>query len=353
MFKSVFTELTYVYEHSRIKMPTLITEQNEKNTKTQELGANAALSREFSVGEWRVLPQLNRIRLNGTVEDRQLEPRLVKLLCYLAANEERVLSREELVQELWPRVLVNENSLTRAISELRRKLQSQDSSAPDYIETIPKRGYRLLPSIELREPEVIASSPSKFLSWVFFFTTPSLSYATAAAAACLCLLIAGWVSMEDTDVIKRGFDKVNFTALLSDGLLDNKLDYLGGKLQLGTFDRSPSSIATPILSLDEKQYAFIQYDTSGSTIFLGGLGTTIEPTPVYYSSQHLFNLAWSPVGNNLLFAMKPSIRSAAVFLTASETAELVTLNLNTLETGRLTEEIDPPNSSSPNSLNLT
>jgi len=334
-------------------MPRLITEKNGKNTKTQELGTSAALSREFFVGEWRVFPQLNRIRLNGTGEERQLEPRLVKLICYLAANKERVLSREELVQELWPRVLVNENSLTRAISELRRQLQSQDSSAPDYIETIPKRGYRLLPSIELREPEVIASSPLKLLSWAFLFTTPSLSYATAASAACLFLLVAGWVSLADTDVIKRGFDRVNFTALLSDGLLDNKLDYLGGKLQLSTIDRSPSSIATPIVSLDEKQYAFIQYDTSGSTIFLGGLGTAIEPTPVYYSRQHLFNLAWSPVGNSLLFAMKPSIRSAAVFLTAGETAELVTLNLNTLETSRLMEEINPPGSSSPNSLNLT
>ena len=79
------------------------------------------------MGEWRVLPQLNRIRCSGTNEERQLEPRLIKLLCFLGANEELVLSREELIQELWPRVIVNENSLTRAISELRKQLQSQDS----------------------------------------------------------------------------------------------------------------------------------------------------------------------------------------------------------------------------------
>jgi DNA-binding winged helix-turn-helix (wHTH) protein len=333
-------------------MPTRIADQTEQNTKTLEPGTNVALSHEFTVGEWRVLPQLNRIRRNSTGEERQLEPRLVKLLCYLAANEERVLCREELVKELWPRVLVNENSLTRAISELRKQLQSQNSMVPNYIETIPKRGYRLLPSIELREAEVTAPPSFNDLPWAALFTTPTLRY----AAACLCVLVAGWVSLDGVNIIDREFDRVSSPVVLSDQLLDNKPDYLGGELQLSTIESNSSvveSIATPIVSLDEKQYAFIQYDTSGSTIFLGALGTAVEPTSVYFSSQHIFNLAWSPVGNNLLFAMKPSMRTAAVFSTAGETAELITLNLNTLETSRLIEEINPADSNSPNGLNLS
>jgi DNA-binding winged helix-turn-helix (wHTH) protein len=337
-------------------MPTLITEQTEQNRGAAELDTRPALSREFSVGEWRVLPQLNRIRHNGADEERQLEPRLIKLLCFLAANEERVLSREELVQELWPRVVVNANSLTRAISELRKQLQSQDSLVPNYIETIPKRGYRLLPSIELREAEVIASSLINDSRWTALFTMPTLKVGTTASAACLCLLIAGWVSLEGANFIDREFDRGSSPVLLSDELLNNKQDYLGGELQLSTIDSNSSlveSIATPVVSLDEKQYAFIQYDTSGSTIYLGGLGTAIEPVPVYYSNQHVFNLAWSPLGNNLLFAMKPSMTTAAMYSTAGETAELVTLNLNTLETNRLVEDINPADSTSPNSLNLT
>ena len=335
-------------------MPTLIADQTEQNTKTLELGTKAALSHEFSVGEWRVLPQLNRIRRNTTGEERQLEPRLVKLLCYLAANEERVLGREELVKELWPRVLVNENSLTRAISELRKQLHSQNAVVPNYIETISKRGYRLLPSIELTEAEVIAPSRFNDLHWAALFATPTLRY--AAWAACLCLLVAGWVSLDSANLVDREFDRISSPVVLSDELLDNKPDYLGGELQLSTIDSNSSvveSIATPIVSLDKKQYAFIQYDTSGSTIFLGGLGTAIEPTSVYFSSQHIFNLAWSPVGNNLLFAIKPSMQTVAGFSTGGETAELVTLNLNTLETSRLIEEINPADSNSPNGLNLS
>lgn len=343
-------------------MPTLTLEQIEQieqieqNRETQELNTKPALSCEFSMGEWRVLPQLNRIRLKGTGEERQLEPRLIKLLCFLGANEERVLSREELVLELWPRVVVNENSLTRAISELRKQLQSQDSMIANYIETIPKRGYRLLPSIERREAEIVALTLPNASRWTALFAIPTLRVGTAATAACLCLLIAGWVSLEGASFINRGFDSVSSPVLLSDELLDNKPDYLGGELQLSTLDsnsRVVESIATPVVSLDEKQYAFIQYDTSGSTIFLGGLGTAVEPSPVYYSSQHVFNLAWSPVGNNLLFAMKPAVTTTAVYSTVGETAELVTLNLNTLETSRLVEGIHPANDNSPNGLNLT
>jgi hypothetical protein len=185
---------------------------------------------------------------------------------------------------------------------------------------------------------------------------PTLKVGTTASAACLCLLIAGWVSLEGANFIDREFGRGSSPVLLSDELLNNKQDYLGGELQLSTIDSNSSlveSIATPVVSLDEKQYAFIQYDTSGSTIYLGGLGTAIEPVPVYYSNQHVFNLAWSPLGNNLLFAMKPSMTTAAMYSTAGETAELVTLNLNTLETNRLVEDINPADSTSPNSLNLT
>lgn len=340
-------------------MPTLnveLIETIEQSSESQESNTRPPMAREFSVGEWRVLPQLNRIRHLVKGEERQLEPRLIKLLCFLAANEERVLSREELVQELWPRVVVNENSLTRAISELRKQLQSPDSLLPNYIETIPKRGYRLLPRIELQEAEVVSPSLLNVSHWAALFATPTLRVGTVASAACLCLLIAGWVSLKDVNFIDRGFDGLNPPVLLSDELLDNKPDYLGGELQLSTIESNTSvvdSIATPVVSQDEKQYAFIQYDSSGSTIFLGGLGTAIEPVPVYYSSLHVFNLAWSPVGNKLLFARKPSVTTAAMYSTASDTAELLTLDLNTLETSRLVEDINPADTKSPNGLSLT
>ncbi|WP_237134588.1 transcriptional regulator [Pseudohongiella sp. O18] len=87
--------------------------------------------------------------------ERTLEPRLMKLLCRLAEQPGRVVSRETLVEYLWPRVIVNDNSLTRAVSDLRRALTLQTASVTDSsvnadadtrpvrIETVPKRGYSL------------------------------------------------------------------------------------------------------------------------------------------------------------------------------------------------------------------
>jgi DNA-binding winged helix-turn-helix (wHTH) protein len=80
---------------------------------------------------------------NGVTCERQLEPRLMRLLCLLADNAGSVLTRDELITALWPRVVVNENSLTRAVSDLRRLLSPPNGSNIQFIQTVPKRGYRL------------------------------------------------------------------------------------------------------------------------------------------------------------------------------------------------------------------
>jgi len=338
-------------------MSTRVAEQNQQEVEAEQQSVKPALDHEFSIGIWRVLPQLNRIVQQSSLEERQLEPRLIKLLCFLAANDDRVLSRDALVQELWPRVVVNENSLTRAISELRKQLQSQDSKLTNYIETIPKRGYRLLPRVELAEIKLAPAAPTLDTHWTQSFKLHSIPYGSTVSAACLCLLLAGIVSLNSGKLLNPEFESAGGPVLLSDELLDLNQDYLGGELQLSTIENNSAvtdSIATPVVSLDEKQYAFIQHHTTGSTVFLGALGTAIEPVPVYDSKQYLFNLAWSPVGNNLLFAMKPSPTTTALFSTFNETADLVTLNLNTLEISRLIEDITPADAdNTPGGLNLT
>ena len=333
-------------------MSITITEQREEGFALSLHAAAPALARPFSFGDWRVLPHLNRLQHLASSEERQLEPRLVKLLCFLAANEHQVLSREELVQELWPRVIVNENSLTRAISELRKQLQSANAAHPNYIETIPKRGYRLIPTVEFTENRQTASLLANSTPWSESLMQSHRRVNAAIAAASLCLIIAWWMYQDTESLIdiNRG------PLLLSDNVLNEEPVYLGGTLQLSTIEGSSAvveSIASPLVSLDEKQYAFIQYDTSGSTIFLGGFGTAIEPVPVYYSNRQLFNLAWSPVGNNLLFARRPNVSTAAVFSPLDETAELLMLNLNTLETTRLVEDMSPADNEPSTSLNLT
>jgi len=97
--------------------------------------------RPFRLGDWRIEPKGNRIQAGETT--RHLEPRVMDVLVCLAARPGEVVSRDELMETVWSGVVVGEESLTRAISDLRRKL-GDDPRSPRFVETIHKSGYRLL-----------------------------------------------------------------------------------------------------------------------------------------------------------------------------------------------------------------
>ncbi len=68
-------------------------------------------------------------------------PKAFETLLLLVRNSGHVLSKEELMQELWPDTYVEENNLTQQISQLRRALGGAEDGG-DYIETVPRLGYR-------------------------------------------------------------------------------------------------------------------------------------------------------------------------------------------------------------------
>jgi TolB-like protein len=96
---------------------------------------------DFRLGEWLFQPRLGRLSgARGTVH---LRPLLADLLLLLARNQGQVVSKEEITRTVWGRRYLSESSLTRVMAELRGLL-GDDSHSPHFIETIPKRGYRLL-----------------------------------------------------------------------------------------------------------------------------------------------------------------------------------------------------------------
>jgi len=104
----------------------------------------------FRVGEWTVEPLKGAIT-GPDEKPHHLQPKVMDLLVYLAANVGQPVTRQELLDEVWGEYTVSDEPLTRAIGELRRSLG--DSSAnPTYIETIPKRGYRLIEQVIIPEP---------------------------------------------------------------------------------------------------------------------------------------------------------------------------------------------------------
>ena len=91
-----------------------------------------------------VLAQRNLIIANG--EKATVEPKIMDVLCVLADKPGEVFSREELGDRVWGPGGGSDERLTRAISQLR-KVMGDSSKTPRYIETVSKRGYRLVSQV--------------------------------------------------------------------------------------------------------------------------------------------------------------------------------------------------------------
>ena len=95
----------------------------------------------FRVGEWLIRPELGRIVGRG--KSVRVEPKVMQVLEVLAQNACEMVPREELIQRVWPDVFVTDDVLTRCISMLRRVFEDRRTE-PQVIETISKRGYRVI-----------------------------------------------------------------------------------------------------------------------------------------------------------------------------------------------------------------
>lgn len=116
--------------------------------------------RHWQIGDWRVDPDSGEIE--GARGRARLEPKLLDLLRLLVEADGGVVSHEQLLQALWPGMIVGEDTLARSVSRLRRAL-GDSAKSPEYIETLPKRGYRLVAAVQRallpRETDAAAPAP--------------------------------------------------------------------------------------------------------------------------------------------------------------------------------------------------
>lgn len=146
----------------------------------------------FQIGAWLVDPGLNTISQDG--KTNHLEPKVMEVLVCLAQHPGETLPKDRLLQTVWPDTFVTEDVLTRSISELRRVFDDS-AKEPHVIQTIPKRGYRLVapvrtlngtksseePSPAAREVGEAGSRPTPRYRLVGVATLVLLVAATAAA----------------------------------------------------------------------------------------------------------------------------------------------------------------------------
>lgn len=105
-------------------------------------------SRRLRIGEWRIDRTVNELERGGRAV--RIEPKAMEVLVVLADRAGEVVGRDELLAAVWPGVVVGDDALTQSIIKLRKAL-GDDPRSPAYIETISKRGYRLIAPVAASE----------------------------------------------------------------------------------------------------------------------------------------------------------------------------------------------------------
>ena len=110
----------------------------------------------FDLGPWTVIPERGLIRQGDRKE--HLEPMVMDVLVVLASRQGAVVTRDQLVHDVWNDRFVTDEAIVAKIATLRQKL-GDDSKNPKYIETIPRRGYRLIMPVKI--PGASGLEPAK------------------------------------------------------------------------------------------------------------------------------------------------------------------------------------------------
>lgn len=138
----------------------------------------------FYLADWYVDTGANRLRRGDT--EVKLESKVMAVLHCLAQNSGELVTREALEQAIWGKTVVGYDALTGCIAKLRKVLED-DPRRPRYIETISKKGYRLIGDISQgsARPETDAASRTVGLSG------RELWWAVVAGLLVLGLILAG------------------------------------------------------------------------------------------------------------------------------------------------------------------
>ena len=301
----------------------------------------------FRIGEWILEPDSHRLRRGDTTHI--VRAKLIRILVCFAEEPGRVLQRDDLLDRIWPGIVVTDDSLTRGVSDLR-KLLGDSAEEPRYIETIRKGGYRLIAPVECladagqatlaseahAEPQAAAEAVPEAAEAAAPETPPSptppsptlgpsrgVARVRLAAAALLVVTgLAAWLVPSAAAPVAPELEARPLTALIGretnpavspDGSrvafawsgvhgLDHDLyvKSLRGD-ELLRLTRDPASDSHPAWSPDGQRVAFLRSGPDGSGIHVvPAAGGPVEF--VAATSSWVHGLDWSPDGRSLVFS---------------------------------------------------
>jgi Tol biopolymer transport system component/DNA-binding winged helix-turn-helix (wHTH) protein len=331
----------------------------------------------FEFGPYRLDPSDCLLTRHG--QPIQLKPKVFDTLVVLLENSGRLISKDELMQRIWQGSAVEENNLNQNISALRKALGTRPDGG-NYIETIPKRGYRFadvvtnLPGDGLSsridphgaatatiEPAVpafdsgsIGAEPfaadaggrrrSRFGVWK---TAAAAALALVAGVSTYQILtqvrtsvapmntvpLTSWIGNEITPALSPQGDSVAYA--WDDGK-DAEFDIYVQEIGAATPRRvtdMPGTEVCPAWSPDGRRIAFVHYAEGESGLFvvaaMGGTPRRLRKTSwrSNWAANYSHHISWSPDGTLIAFSDQPS---------PGEPTGIFVLSVDGLDTTRLT-----------------
>ena len=114
----------------------------------------------YRFGGFELEPERRSLRSTESAQPVALTAKLFDLLVYLIEHRGQLIEKRELLEAVWPNVVVEEANLPQAISMLRRAL-GEDSREREYIATISGRGYQFVAAVEVVQPEAADGAAAK------------------------------------------------------------------------------------------------------------------------------------------------------------------------------------------------
>lgn len=240
----------------------------------------------FKVGNY--LVDVKRNQLTSSEQTISIEPKVMDVLHYLALNQGKVVSQQELFEALWPNSLFSSGSILRCIAQLRKAL-GDDAKKQAVIHTHPKRGYSLQLSVE-----ALTSSSEKVhekllgqKSVIHFSSSNHIVYKKPAVLVLFLMLIVvsigliiKWPTSDNSPAMKNKFSQLT-------PLTSTKADEFKPKF-------------SPI----ENSIAFIRKDEFSNThLWVKNLETKQE-YQLGKSSKELLSFSWSHDGRDIAYLSK-------------------------------------------------
>jgi Tol biopolymer transport system component/DNA-binding winged helix-turn-helix (wHTH) protein len=266
----------------------------------------------FRIGEWRAQPQLNTLSRAG--REVQIEPKAMQLLVYLAEHGGDVVSKEQLIRDVWEGAFVTDEVITYSIWEIRKAL-GDDAKKPRFIQTIPKKGYRLIapvayegtsesdpafhpeaPKQRRRLPVTLSLAVAASVILTYVLVRPSPETDQSAPTHGIFTQLTSQAGEELFPGLSPNGD-IFVYASSSSGNWDIFMQRVGGENAMNLTADSSANDTHPAFSPDGKTIAFRSEREGGGIFLMGATGESVRRLTDFGHEP-----AWSPDGRRVVCA---------------------------------------------------